>query len=272
MPRKDGFIIMKKLTSVILALVMLLSLASLTGCEKSSYEVFFDAMEKTNSLDSYSATMNMDISMKMMGMTVKVPMVYDMKVAGVQSEKPEILADVTASVLGTEMVMSLYSDAEYAYISSADIGNMKTKLGGISGGEYDIMDDVNDIMVVLPEEVFADIVFVENSDGIKTASFTISEELFNEYYSDIITSVAEQSAGSGVDVEISISNILITVGINKAGYIANYDMEFSMEFSMDVMGTVVDVTADTVTGMKFHNPGEAVTVTPPEGIEAYPEV
>jgi hypothetical protein len=50
---------MKKLTAVVLVLVMIVSVFALTSCEKvTAYSLVTDAVAKTNALDSFEADMN----------------------------------------------------------------------------------------------------------------------------------------------------------------------------------------------------------------------
>ena len=64
----------------------------------------------------------------------------------------------------------------------------------------------------------------------------------------------------------------VEITVSEDGYVAEYNMEFDMEMTMSMAGLEVTVSAEVEAEIEIENPGEPVTVTPPEGYQDYPEV
>ena len=86
---------MKKLASLLLALLLVVSLPLFTSCNKSAYRTYVDAYEKTNALDSLDARMDIKTKMEMSGDSFEVPISYDIKATGIRTESPEFTAVMT---------------------------------------------------------------------------------------------------------------------------------------------------------------------------------
>ena len=56
---------MKKISALVLAIVLVCTMLSLASCkELTAYQVFHEAMEKTEALDSFECKANIDMAMK----------------------------------------------------------------------------------------------------------------------------------------------------------------------------------------------------------------
>ena len=54
----------------------------------------------------------------------------------------------------------------------------------------------------------------------------------------------------------------LTVAI---GYVTSYDLSFTMEITMEGITSSAEATA----AITYENPGQAVTITPPEGYQSF---
>ena len=257
---------MKNLASLLLALLLVVSLPLFTSCNKSAYRTYVDAYEKTNALDSLDARMDIKTKMEMSGDSFEVPISYDIKATGIRTESPEFTAVMTFSMLGMEMSFDIYCDSQYFYISGMG-EKVKMSVEDTENSEgYDILALMDDLMIELPEELFENQVFVDNPDGTKSLEMTVSEEKFNELYSDLEEQIANSAAE---DSEIkNVSNIKIKLTVDKDGYLLGYDLSFVMYMVISMMDTVI-ITADC--SVVINNPGKKVTVTPPEDLSSYKE-
>jgi hypothetical protein len=174
-------------------------------------------------------------------------------------------------MLGMEMNLDVYSDGEYYYVSMM---NQKVKINADnqeSVSEYNVIEDMDTLIIELPEELFENQVFVVNPDGTKSLELAVSGEKFNELYSDFAKELAD-SAAEGLEYgDLSFEDIKIKLTVNKDGYLSEYDLSFVMNMSMSMMGTEVLAKITTDCPIVINNPGKEVIVTPPEDLDSYVE-
>ena len=259
---------MKRIISLILALCIILACGALSACSnQSAYDVVNAAMEKTSALDSMDATVEMTIDMKTGDESIALPMIYKIKASGLQSENPKLRMDMTTtvSIAGTtnSITMDIYAADGWAYISSNGSG-YKMKQDAMDGQMgTDMSTDL--IMQPLPEALLKDCTLQKNDDGSESVRITIDGKEFMNLFKDMIDSMNSNIGTEAVNLTISDAVVTITV---QDDYISVYEMEYSM--NMEVSGTAVQATASA--SVKYNNPGKAVTVTPPEGYESFPEI
>lgn len=253
----------KKIVSLLLIACLLCTGIMLTSCQKPS-DVIEDAIENTQKLDSYAAEMEIAMEMDMGGMQLSIPVTMDMKVQNAQSDTPIMSATISMSMLGTAMDMDMYSDSEWVYILMDGTG-YKVNLED-AGDEYDYAGDVDSMVQELPENLMAGKELVENTDGSQTMTIEIPPETFAEVFDELVANINEAAAGGELaDITISDATVAITVA---DGYMASQDVRFKMEMSVSGMAMAANAKAT----LTFKNPGEAVTVTPMEGYQDFPEM
>ena len=253
---------MKKITSLLLVILSFIMVLSLASCnKKTTEEIINGAIEKTSALTEYEAKMNITIDMAMQGMTMSIPMNVVTKVKDADKENPIISATTTTSMLGQSMSVESYMDGEYVYISEDGEGYKMSLEDAM--GEYDYASDIDDMLKKMPEDLIKDIELTEGDDGSYKLTVSIPNETFEEIFGDFVDDMNEASAGEIIEeLEISDCKVVITV---KNDYVSNYDISFKMAMSVGGVETNSTVTAN----MEFVNPGEAVTVTPPEGYQDF---
>ena len=253
---------MKKITSLFMIILALFTVLSFASCDKlSTEEVINGAIENTSKLNEYEADMNMKIDMTMPNVTMSVPMDISMKVKDADKENPIVWALMSMEMMGQEIEMESYMDSEYAYVLSDNEG-YKMPIDA-DENEFDYTESLGEMFKELPADLIKDIELEKNKDGVYTVTVSIPNELFKEAYSDFIDEMNETALGDVVG-EVSISDCVVAVSV-KGDYVTNYDISYKM--SMTVQGTEVN---STVTGtIEFLNPGEAVTITPPEGYQDF---
>ncbi|MBQ7336989.1 MAG: hypothetical protein IJW40_00890 [Clostridia bacterium] len=258
-----------KFLSLMLALLLICS--TLVACGKpTTFEVVTDAVNKTLALDSISATMEMTMDMEMasLGTSVEVPMTTTIKASGLQSDAPVILTELTMSMMGIEMETVNYVEGEYMYMTMLG-ESYKVKMEDMT--DYDGMNDIDNLIKALPEALLSEIEATENADGTKTVKVEVPNDMLDTIYGELLAQV-QQSAAEGATVDsCNITEAAVEITIDKDGYISVYDMSFLMEMGMSVEGFSMDVSADVEAKVTYENPGEPVTVTPPEGYQDFPE-
>ncbi|MBQ9747857.1 MAG: hypothetical protein IJV98_03650 [Clostridia bacterium] len=273
----------KKILSLVLAVLMLVSVTVLTSCEKeTAYSLVSGALEKMETLDSFDATidMKMKTEMELMGEKVQqdIPMSMAIKASGIQADALKMTFDVDMEVEGEEVSTKVYQEGEWVYMEMFGMG-IKMKQGDLTA-EYDGMAQIKDMTKPIPEEVLADVEIVKNDDGTKTVTAAIPDDqmqaTFPEFADQMVGTMAE-----GVEIDnLSLTNGEVSITVDKNGYIAVYEISFSMSLDMDfgaemgaLLGTqIVTLKADVEAVVVYNNAGEPVTVTPMAGYEDFAEV
>ncbi len=256
---------MKKITSLLLIILALFTVLSFASCnEKTTEEIINEAIENTSKLTEYEAKMDITMDMAMSGMTINLPMNTVMKIKDADKENPIISATTTTSMLGQSMTIETYMDSEYVYIVEDGDGykiSVDTAMD-----DYDYTSDVEEMLKKLPADLLADMELTEKDDGSVGVSITLPDETFKDVFGDLIESMNEAAEGDVID-DLKVADCNVSVFV-KDDYISTYEISFNMEMSM--MGIKAD-TAITVK-MELVNPGEAVTITPPEGYQNFNEL
>jgi hypothetical protein len=171
---------------------------------------------------------------------------------------------MSTEIMEEKMEVELYMEGDYAYIT-ANGESYKASIDDIED-EYDYEDDLKEIIKKLPADLIKDIELKKSEDGSYKVTLNLSEETFNELYSDMIEEMNE-IALSDVEGEAGIGNGSVSVTV-KDDYVTNYNLSYDM--SMELYGMVADATVTA--SVEFVNPGSSVTITPPEGYESFKEL
>lgn len=264
---------MKKSIAVLLALVVVCTLPALSSCEKSAYETFSAAYERFNQLDEIDAEMNAVMKMEMTGMTIEVPVNYVFTAKGLQGDTPVMGGTMKMSMMGQDIEALFYYDSSDYYISSEILGNFRISADAYEiASEYDVLSDMESMIVDLPEELFENVTFTKNEDGSKTAELTMTSEMFMSLYTDFANEMAA-SALDGYDTDtVSVEDIKISLTIDKNGNLISVNTFFIINCTMSLMGNTIEAKVTADCSIKINNPGQSVTVNPPEGYKEFPDI
>lgn len=261
---------MKKLSAIMLALVMVLSVVLLASCKKemTAYQTFSEAMAKTKALDSMelksTATSAIAFGSEKLSMTVG----YSVKTAGLKGDAPTLSGDFDIGVSGISMKANVYSTSDTIYVSMA---GMKVKMDADSEDAQDYNVDVDDTLISnLPEDIFKDVEVIENDDKTKTINVTLTGEQFSEYCKDIYEKALEALDVDDVSMyDIKADDITISMVVNKDGYISKYTMNYKISVSVTQEGVTATATSENSVEIEFVNPGTPVTVDVPTDLDEY---
>ena len=255
---------MKRIISLVLALCVVCMCGVLVSCEtESTFSVISTALDNTQALDYMDATMEMEINMESQGTTMSIPMTADIKANNLKSDNPVMSTEISMSMLGMTVDMKMYQEGEWAYY---DALGMKYKIKVTEEtNEYDYSDDVNFMVKDIPEELLENVELVKSEDGSVTVTVAIPDEQFADIYDDYIDSLNSTTGYEDGDITITNAKVSITV---KDEYVSVYDMSFNMNIDIEGVSSAAEVTAKVT----YNNPGEKVTVTPPEGYKDYKEM
>ncbi len=253
---------MKKITFVLLAVLMTVSVFTLSSCfKKETPESLVNgAIEEFIECDAVEFDMPVEISVEMMGIKFKIPVNMHIAGAAQNSDNPILSLDMSMSALGIEESKHIYTEGDWRYI--------------IENGECykePRVDDEDDLVPVsdtsifsdtIPAELFEGTEIVENEDGTKTVELDISPEDLIEIIPTVIVEAIAKVAGDE-NAEISSPHIKFTV---DNGRLAEFDLSFEMNGSIDG----VSVPASAKLKMDILAYGDDVVITPPEGYENFP--
>ena len=266
----------KRLVAMLLALTVLCTGILFTACggegtaettetvvEKSVSEVINEALKKTENLDFMSAVMKMEMNMAAEGITMSIPITAKIKAKDIKSENPIASVVVTMSMFGQEIDIEMYQEGQWAYMVMADM-KYKTNAEDMEG-EYDYADSANDMLQEIPEELLKDAELVKAEDGSQTVTLSLPGEKFAEIYDDLIESVNSETGTEMGEMKISDAVVKITV---DNGYVTVCDIAFTMEMTVEGVTSSTEVK----TTLTYENPGQEVTITPPEGYQDFEEM
>ena len=231
--------------------------------EQSVIALLNDSVKKSQELDAVDACLNMEMKISAEGIDMTVPLKADIKSTGLKGDNPLVSMVMTMSMLGEESTTEMYKEGEWVYFVA---DGMEYKMSASEmGDEYDYSNDINDMLKTIPEDIVKTAKTEKGSDGSTTFTMTVSGEKFTEIFADFLDGVTEDYGTMGGEVKVSDADIKITA---SNGYISLYEMVFVMDISAEGTETKLDVKA----GITYNNPGQAVTVTAPEGYQDFEDL
>jgi hypothetical protein len=266
---------MKKITLIALSALIIMSLFMLPSCEKETpYSLVNNAVEKTGSLDSFDATMDIGIDMNMLGISMEIPLIMDMQASGLKSDTPKWAMNINLNMFGSEIDMDVYNEGDWYYISAFGEG-LKITSDNMPLTSFDAVNNIASTVKPLSEDMIPEGTKITENNSGKTVKFAVSEEKVVEYYGDLLSLINSSATENSEFSDISIKNPEIEITVDKNGYISIYRLKYDMIMEMDAqelgLGNL-EITASADCTVTYHNPGEAVTVTLPDGYENFAEV
>lgn len=258
---------MKKFSAIALSLILIVSCFAFASCgkEPTAYELISSAVEKSSALSDIEMEQSVNMKMDMMGMSMDVPITMTLKGKSINTDNALYYTSATTSMMGMTVDSVVYIEGKDVYTLTMGEG-FKLHLDSLDG-EYDIAKDLTSVFFCPSESVFEGVEVVKNEDGTRSVSFDITQEeyvnAYRAYYDSLMSDV-----GAGSDAA-KLSDIKVTVTVNKDGYICAYKMSCNVQAKVTEMGMDIDVSATVSTDIKFVNIGGDVTITPPEGYQSF---
>ena len=300
---------MKRWLAVLLALVMVLSLFTLTACgekeddksdekqeeaggkdegaddkddekepEKAgTADVINGAIRKTKALSGIDAKIVLTL---MMGYgddfgeeKAEATQVYNTKIENFASDDAITFSKISASAMtGEDAEMEIYTEDGMIYWM-VDGENYKTEIDPRNG------DDLYDTSVLLDAALQELPVTVLNEAATDShADDSTSVKLIDDKLADSLGEIADLIAGMLGDstmetTAVKVSNPSVNVRAGANGYLVSYGLCCDLQVSMTCEGVPMDDwNLEVDMEVIFNNPGEAVTVTAPEGYKDFPGI
>lgn len=276
---------MKKLLTLSLAILMLMTLMSCTQKPKTAYEIITEAQEKTAKLDSFSTDIDLDMTLGFQGISFSAPTSISINATGIQSDSPKASIAAEMSYMGMGISFDFYYEGEYLYLSAMGT-NVKFNTKALTetlpnedmSAETEELQKEYDQLLI---EALADAEVQENEDGSKTISYKISSEKMTPFINKLLAEDANEGEenSEAAAPEINLSDVEMTQTMDKNGYVSGLDFKFSVSVTEDLgeEGAIIgmdkmEITFEIEGTGTINEPGEPVEVTPMEGYESFEEV
>lgn len=264
----------KRIVSLLLALAVLCTGVMLTACgakdnapetvaQKSVADVINEALKKTGDLDSMSAEMKMVMDMETEGMTMSIPITAKIKTKDFKSDNMVMSMAMTMSMFGQDIVIEMYQEGQWAYVVMGDV-KYKANVKDMEG-EFDYADSAKDMLKEIPEDLLKDVELVKAEDGSQSVTVSFPAEKFTEIYTGLIQDVNSETGTETEEMKISDAIVTITMAND---YVTVCDIAFTMDMTVEGVSS----TTKAKTTLTYENPGQPVTITPPEGYQDFEEV
>ncbi len=258
----------RRILSVVLMLCLLLtSVAVLASCGRAA-KTIEKAVEKTEALEEFEIEMRQVSTVEMDGVEAKVICTTNMKVKDAKSDNPTIWMEMEIEVGGEKESTEMYVEDGWIYMVYGSSG-YKAKLEDIGEDEDDYLAQVENIVKDLPKDALEESE-MKREDGKKIITATIDGKLMDDIFEELIDEALE---GLGYDedllaqMSISFDDAEVEIVI-KDGYILSYELDYDMD--MSIAGETAE--SDNSVRIKYIDPGETVTITPPKGYQNFREM
>lgn len=256
---------MKKISSILLSAVLVLSL--LAGCASDPKAALMKAVEKNNTLTSYESNMDIKMKVETAGVTMDMPITGNVKVAQ-KDGKMVMSTDMNMETMGVKMAIKIYMADNFMYM---DILNQKMKMEV----PMDELQNAEKSLGGLDQDVIKE-VKTESADGGTKYTVTVDETKMKDFAEAILAKSQVGTGGSAAAGLQSLegatfSNVQMYLIIGKDGYVTEQWVSMDMTMTTPATEAAAEMEMKMSVDMTntFVNPGQEVTITPPEDLDAY---
>lgn len=282
----------KKITALFIALCVFVPAAILSSCgdgNKSAVEEFVEqvtaysltsrAVEKTRSLDSFDATLDVKISTNVAGANVAFPIKTKVTAEGLKSGAAKYYVGTESSGLGSAAKREEFYEGDWCYTVSAGVGTKKRVEGG--GAVCEAVETINSIQQVLPAMLLVDVTINDAGDGTKVVSVPIPDDTFEDIFNDLVDEMTVETVNNSLEGAAEITsyrgyNATVRVAVSRDGYVKSYAINFDVDITAKVtllfLQTTTTMTANVDAVLTYDEPGKPATIVFPEGYVDFPEV
>ena len=253
---------MKKLTSLLLILVMVVSVLAFSSCSKSTKEILSASMEKLNNANAGIGKMEMQLEMSVMGIETDTKMTCDFKMTDMKTQTPKISMKATTEVMSMSQEMNIYSDGSFVYMDMLGM-KMKVPLESEDAADFDVSGMIDDLAIDIPDEIVEETEYTVNDNGDYVISFEFTAEQFMSLFNELAEELGEEGGDfalkGAVKYEIVVSPELVIKSI-----------KIDIPFAVTVEGQTAETKA--VYLMEFSSFEDSITVDVPTDLEQYTDI
>lgn len=292
---------MKKWLAVLLALVMVLSLFTLTACgdkaedagekqeEKndgadqgdakdeedkqptlSTYETVEAAAEKLSTLKTGDLAFKGSMKVSAAGEEMTYAADAGIKVAGTE-DKPVVGANAKLSMMGQEVTVEGYFADGYVYaVVNGEKMKMAVDLAEVENELKNSLEDAEIDTEALPEFDFKALLnkstITKDAAGNSVVKVALEVKDAQDYLDKLMKEIAGAAEADGM-AKITVKQFDVELALG-AGYLSGVSLKAKADVDADGEVGTIELDLD----VELKNPGQAVTITPPAGYESFPEM
>lgn len=257
----------KTLFAVTMATALLI--ISCTGCSGSgnAYRLYQTAAEKFNASNDLDMSMAYTLNLAVGEYNSETKMMANVMATDLD-QNPVYLLSYDTTVFATTVSNEVYYADNIAYVNTGDERYKQEltleELMEEHGGPILQTDDLKQFMSLKEEHFSA--ATTTSEGGITKISFTLSEDEFK----DIIVNAFKNTVGTAqsfqMDTEnLSASDLVMTFSLNQDKYFTGMTLQTNVILHINNNEITMNLQMD----ITFNNPGKAVEITPPNGLDQY---
>ncbi len=257
---------MKKITKILsLVLVFAMLTLAFASCGTTAEDKVAAAMAKMASAKKTDCTAIINVEMDMGGMKIEMPMNMVMKTDTTDATKPVVYAEVSMTLMGeTVKTTSFYKDG-YLYTEAS---GQKVKMAMsyeemMEGSDTGI--DTAKIFEAKKDSIDESFVITENDDGSITVKMTVTKAEFASDLADFSEELAESLGDNG---GVEISDTVFEFTVDKDCNVSA--LKATMNIDMTIQGQKVAVAYEM--DFTYRPAGEDFEITLPTDLGSYKEV
>ncbi len=260
---------MKKIISLILCLVFVLSSATLSACKKDEfdysaktpYEKISQSVKNTRKLDGLDCEVDTIITLSGGISRTQGKSKFKIKVNGFSSKSPEYSGSFSADNDGIRDKGSFYYKDDYVYVKKEGSRD-KYHESHEKAQDYLVIDTIKVMLEEIPEEYFED----AQIDG-NTYTFKFDSDVFREIYADFHEIFTESLKEFG-RLSYAKYSPVVTIKI-KNGYVSEYNIKFHANYNVIKDNVRITMNTSFDSTLKINAPGKNVSVDIPQDLDEY---
>lgn len=248
---------MKKILALLIAICALTMLCACNSSEQI-YQIYNTGIEKFNQMDSLDMSVDVSMNMQLKGTKLDIPLRMNMQCSNISSD-PEYLVNSSMTVLDAETNSQVYYKGGYVYLA-ADKNKYKQTM---------TVDDMKKNYAVANVDLFTKELLKSAHLSKTKDGYTITVVLTGDKLKDKLTSMffnldtlLENFGGIST---FSFGDLSATLNYNTDGYLTSEVVDYDMNCTT----SETPLSAKVKCTFNINNPGQAVTITPPDDLSSY---
>lgn len=225
---------------------------SLSEEEQQIKDTLQQAIDKTNAVQSYQVTGQINMNITAEGVTIPIVMNMDSKFQGSDADSARFLVDMKMNMMGTDIPVTYFYEGDYLYM---DMLGSKIKMAlpldeamkqAQSGMSFDAANGT---------EGLTNLNMAENN-GVRTIYYTYDPAYLNSYVEQVLNTAGMGSAQ--MDTQMHIAKCVGESSVNADGYVVNQKLSMNMTVEVTAAGQTSQAAMDMFLDMNYVNVGQAI--------------
>ena len=240
--------------------------AAVTPLQQTAYEILCSAVNKTNSLASFSADIKCNIAINYFGLKQTMTSETTVTASHADTRSPVYIANSVYTDSDGTTNTDVYFENGCYYVTDYGI-NAKIPQSEEADIYYDCLSEIKEMTIAFSENALSSATVETGKDSSKTISATLSADL---------PELCEIAANQGTFFEnselgtLNLNGAELLCTIDKNGYVLSYKITFDFTWKLEYEGFTQTIDMIEEWSVAYLSPGTGVFVIPPEGYASYP--